>query len=498
MKITFISVFPDLTAFGLRTICSYVAKRGYETQVIFLPDAAFSKIRTLEARMSYAYPSEVETQVEELARDSDLVAFSVFSCYIRQAKQLSQRLRDLKIPVVWGGKHPSAMPEESLRFADMVCIGEGEEAFLELLDRMKEGRDFHDTLNFWFNTPEGIVKNPVRPLRGDIDAISDTSCSGSRQYVWRKDEGVIKELDVETYRRFLPADPLGGYVYHTMFSRGCPFACSYCYSFKNLYKGQKYVRHRSVDDIIRELKEVKNKYNFITHVNFCDDEFMANSIETMREFTRRFKDEIGLRLSCLGNPVNIKAEKLDLLIDAGLCLIQIGVQSVSPSGKKAFRRNISNDVILESMHLISKYKDKFIPLYDFIIDNPYETPDDIVENIRFMLQIPRPFHINLFSLAFFPGTELYNKARESGQVENCDATYVKAWLTYQKRYLNLVMQLFNYRAPGWIIRLLITRPMVFLFERKSVSRVLFFFADSLRRYRVLAMLKKFDPGKANK
>ena len=64
--------------------------------------------------------------------------------------------------------------------------------------------------------------------------------------------------------------------------------------------------------------------------------------------------------------------------------------------------------MLKAAHAINKFRDSLLPLYDFIIDNPYETDEDIIKTLRLILTLPRPYGIMVFSLAFYPGSELYD------------------------------------------------------------------------------------------
>ena len=70
------------------------------------------------------------------------------------------------MPVIAGGPHPTALPEYVLqnKNIDMICVGEGEEAFAELLDRMEKGLDIYDTKNIWFKKDGEIIKNDLRDL----------------------------------------------------------------------------------------------------------------------------------------------------------------------------------------------------------------------------------------------------------------------------------------------------------------------------------------------
>ena len=67
-----------------------------------------------------------------------LVGITLMTQYYDAGVQISQRLKaKIKAPIIWGGIHPTVRPEESLNHADIVCIGEGEMALLELIQKME-------------------------------------------------------------------------------------------------------------------------------------------------------------------------------------------------------------------------------------------------------------------------------------------------------------------------------------------------------------------------
>ncbi|MHA2283339.1 MAG: B12-binding domain-containing radical SAM protein [Promethearchaeota archaeon] len=492
MKLTFISPSNDLMAFGIRAIASYLNMKGFETQLFFLPDPTYENIRSLKERLNYTYPEKMLDQLKDLCRDSDLVGISLFSCYFPQAVQLSRMFQSLGIPVMWGGKHPSALPEKSLKYADMVCVGEGEYAVLELVDKMQRGKDYSTTQNFFFSTPNGIKRNAIRPLMMDLDQLPLPNYTFSPHYVWLKDKEVIAHLSTEILKDILAKDPLesNGRLYWTMASRGCSYNCTYCYTFKQLYKGQKYQRRRSIENLIRELEIIKEMYGYITHVIISDDDFISYSTDEIREFAQKYRERVGLHLSCNINPVNITKEKLELLVDAGLSMIQMGIQSVSTNGKRIYKRAIPNAKIMAAAEAVNSHKSKVFPMYDFIIDNPYETKNDILETLRFLLKLPKPRDLNLYSLIFLPGTEIYSKALSDGLLKESEINYVKVFKSHDIRYLNLIFFLAKCNVPRLVLNVLISKPAVLIFERKWFSYCLAHIIPLLKKIKIQRLLRK--------
>lgn len=494
MKITLVSVFPDLTAFGLRHIGACLSDAGHDIQIIFLPDEEFEEICSVPGRYKYRYPDSTMNQVEELSRDSELACISLFSCYIPQAIQLTERFKQMKIPVLWGGKHPSALPEESLDYADMVCIGEGELAIIDLVKRMESGGDYFDTEGFHFNTPDGIKENGAGKLVEDLDTLPWIDYDFCPHYVWEKEKDVLSPISSDILKRHLIHDPFNkdGRIFEMMMTRGCPFGCTYCFTFKNLYKDQEYVRSRTVESFIQEMEAVIEKYDFITHLSICDDEFMAQDITVLEEFASLYKERIGLPFSALASPWHINETKLKPLVDAGLCFAQMGIETVSKTGRRAYKRNISTKKIMKAVDALHVYKDKVLPAFDFIVDDPWENTEDVLENIRFILDMPKPYDLHLFSLVLFPGTKMYDDYWEVRDTKFPDfqLDYMKLYKEYRRTYLNFIFQLLNHRVPRPIIRLMISKPFVYIFEEKGVGSMFFVLRDFLRATGTLNIVKR--------
>ncbi|MDD5353398.1 MAG: radical SAM protein, partial [Candidatus Omnitrophica bacterium] len=180
-----------------------------------------------------------------------------------------------------------------------------------------------------------------------------------------------------------------------------------------------------------ELARIKKHLNFIRIFKFADDLFMALPEETLKEFCRLYKESgLGLPLDITGvHPLILKEDKFKLLVAAGLKYVRMGIQSGSHNIRRLYGRSESDNKILESAGIIHKYKNRLKAIcYDFMVDNPWETTEDIKDSLRLLVQIPRPYRINLFSLTLYPGTELYNKAKQEGIVSN------EGFQIYDKHY----------------------------------------------------------------
>jgi radical SAM superfamily enzyme YgiQ (UPF0313 family) len=117
--------------------------------------------------------------------------------------------RKPSLPVIWGGWHPSLLPEQCLAspVVDVCVIGQGEETFREIVVKIASGERLDDIAGIAFKRDGVIVKNPPRPFQ-NVNSFP------------RADFGLIS---METYFKFRGARRLD-----YCSSQGCPFECSFC------------------------------------------------------------------------------------------------------------------------------------------------------------------------------------------------------------------------------------------------------------------------------
>ena len=430
MKITLLSPYHDLKAFGLRTLSACLKKEGHDVQFIFLPK-----------RLNEKHKEQDLKGLVEMSKESSLIGISLMTNFFDNAVQITQALKsNCNTPVLWGGVHPTVRPEECLNYADMVCIGEAETSLVELAKRIKEGKDYHDINGIWFKDKSKIIKNRVSSLITELDTIPYQDYDFKEHYIL--DNGHFYPMDMDR----LNSDWSGTYT--TMATRGCPFGCTYCCNnaYNKMYKGQKPIRKRSINNVMKELKEVKNTLPFIDCILFDDDAFLIYSESEISQFCERYKKEIGLQLKITGvAPSTLTRTKLTSLVDAGLVTIKMGIQSASERTKKLYGRFHSNNQVEKAARMINEFKNKIkMPHYDIILDNPWETDEDLIDTLIFLTKIPPPHQVQYFSLTFYPGTELYERAKRDGIISSdLQEVYRKDYFNFKKTYLKRLFFLLN-------------------------------------------------------
>ncbi|MFO0752953.1 MAG: radical SAM protein [Thermodesulfovibrionales bacterium] len=471
-EITFISPYEDITAYSVRLLSAVLREQGYPTRIVFAPSILE------EGGSEQASLEKLAGEIRQVAAGSSLIGFSFFSCHLPFVAALSREVKKrISTPLLWGGKHITAQPDDAAGYADMVCIGEGELSLTALLQAVGNGGDPSSLAGIWPVRDGTVTKGLIASIVRDLDSLPFPDFSMEGHYLW--DNSTLVELSAplmeEQIRKSCRDKTL---YYQTMASRGCSYSCSYCYHFKELYKGQHYLRKRSHGNVIEEVRSMLEKFPFFEEVCLSDDNFFSHDTAQLREFAALYREKIGKPLRCLAHPHEINREKLAILTDAGLQELQVGIQTGSRSTLKLYRRGPSPEKVLEAVAIVNEFKDRLTPYYDFIIDNPYEERKDVLETLRLITRFPRPYRLNVFSLTFFPGTELYGKALRDGRI--ADST--KTWQFSGKSYLNfLFLHIFTRSFPQWLLRLLLSKPAVALLDNKPAASLLYSLKGFLKK-----------------
>ena len=394
--------------FAIRTMHALLENmEGVDPHTIFFKNHYTNDLR-------YPTAKEEELFAEKIRElNPHIVGLSVLSPYAAIAQRLSRIVKEnTAATVVWGGIHPTILPETCIDEADLICLGEGEGAMTDLIQLSRDGKDYRHIENFWSKNNGHIIKNPMRPLNQDLDAIpfpayarDSFSFIGSNRII--HDDPTILEP-----------------ILATMPARGCPFRCSYCVNslLHPMYKNMGHFnRRRSVPNVIAELKQsLAIPGNRKKIVEFHDENFGIDE-SWLSEFEELYPKEIGLPFKVQYNPTLVKPSTIGRLVKSGLHRAKFGIEAGTDRIRnQVFKRPGKNSQIIKLAHEITQYDVKI--RYDLIMDIPYDTVDTLKETISLLLALPKPLHFNLYSLQYFPDYPLTQKALKDGHIQEDEAS----------------------------------------------------------------------------
>lgn len=416
-----VSIEEGVTALGFRRIAAIARQLNPKTGIYFItPGNLYSLLTHLLPSQQRKF-SEIDIKIiaKELAK-TDLLCFSSMSPSAEYIIKIIQAVRKInpKVFVLWGGVHCILYPEEAIKDADAICTGEGEIPFQQFYQSFARKKSLLKTPGMWLRVNQKIIKNPNLELNTSEKLnifphfFYDYSC-------------LIYDLKTQKFRQFNKSDYLNcnGLTYRTIWSIGCPYSCIYCANnaFTNLNPNYRIIRHPSVEYLIEEIEIGLKIYPFCSTVLFLDDNFIALPLELICHFAKVYKERINLPFVVIGlHPNLITKEKIEVLAKAGMNRGRMGIQSGSKKILAFYNRPTPIKNIKKSALILAKAAQKYNmipPAYDIISDNPIETRQDIIQNLRLLYNLARPYTLTVFSLRVFPKTQLYEYFQQHPSID---------------------------------------------------------------------------------
>lgn len=331
-----------------------------------------------------AAPEDVAAEVA--ARAPGLIGMSLTTRQWLRGRELAAAIaRACPAPIIAGGLHPTFSPEEVLATDGFtyVCLGEGEEAMLDLVGALEAGRPTDRIANVW---RRGAARPGLRPPLEPLDRLPFLA-------------------------RDVLDEPPG--VVHMTTQRGCPFPCTYCAArmYNQLYEGTgEYGRRRSHESVLAELEALRAAGK-LAYVIFLDDTFTIH-----HPWVKAFCDVYGARLaapfSLHARVETVNAALLQRLAAAGCKQITYGVESGSERVRReVMRRPVTNQ----------RFRDVFrwteeagiAVTANFMLGLPGETRDDLEQTLALAAELPM-LDFGYFVFYPYPGTALFHLCKERG------------------------------------------------------------------------------------
>ena len=310
------------------------------------------------------------------------------------------------VPIIAGGIGATSDPDDALKWANAVCIGEGDRAIGRLLSGM--------ALDLIPNVRPRYRDRAVykEPLLADLDEAPFPDYDPATTWSIVRDELIENDGRLDNDKGCYPL----------LTSRGCPRACTYCHNstVHKLYAGQVYARQRSVDNVLAEIAWAQERFHF-TALSIYDDLFIMDP-DWVFEYARKVKDVWRGPFWIMTHPVYIREDVIAALMEVGLEEVCLGVQSGSDRILKLYKRGTSRAQILEAAAILARLKIKV--KVDIISANPLETEGDRLDTMELMqtiarLGLPGQFYPGLSRLTIFPGSEIGKQITQ----EDCFAVH---------------------------------------------------------------------------
>lgn len=346
------------------------------------------------------------------------MAISSYSAQINEAYQLAQRYKDIGVPVVMGGVHITAMPEEALQFCNTVVIGEGEPCWPQVLQ--------------------------------DAESSTLKQSYGSRNSNYNLADSPIPAfdlLDITKYNRLT-----------VQTSRGCPHQCEFCASsilLTNRYK------QKPVGKVLQEIDRILSIWDR-PFIEFADDNSLVNHAY-WKELLGQLKGKKLRWFTETDLSVAEDKELLDLMRESGCAQVLIGLESPV---KEA----------LQGLELRSDWKFKRFAQYKeaiqtiqsrgitvngcFVVGLDGHGPDIFDQVFSFVKEVEL-YEVQITILTPFPGTPLYTRLEQTNRLieprnwRKCtlfDINFQPANMSVEElhdRFKRLAVELYSEEFTNW-------------------------------------------------
>lgn len=375
---------------NLLSICSLIDEREFDLSVVQqFPEQALDEFRRYQ---------------------DEIICVGISTMTGRQITNglaLAERIRELKsIPFVWGGYHPTALPDQTLKnpLVDIVVRGYGEIAFGELTKRLAHDEEFDDIPNLSFKRNGEIIRNP----EGPIPRLNDLPPLPYHLFN-------VEQFFRDTRERSL----------HYISSRGCPHQCGFCADVV-IYKRR--WNALSAERVIADLERLKQTYDYGT-VRFYDSNLFANEERIRRICEGIIEKKLEFHwVKCNGDAFILSRysdNTLRLMHEAGVSNMLLGLESgyapaLESIGKAA---NVS-----QNMQVVKRLHDHDISIgFSFMFGFPYDLPreklDDehkkeLLATMTAIVEFSRHYvegdYYLLFVFTPYPGVRLFERYERLG------------------------------------------------------------------------------------
>lgn len=364
---------PELTKLGL-TLPGFVERNKVIASLPSLGLLTLAGLTPAEVDLHYLDVPNL-SDVDGVPGEFDAVAISSLSAQIGEAYELADRYRALGTRVVLGGLHVSAVPEEALRHADAVVVGEGEPVWAQVVNDLR--------------SPAGALQ-PIYNARGTPFNFADSPMPR------------FDLLHIDKYNRLT-----------VQTQRGCPFRCEFCAASIRISPTYKV---KPVERVIAEIQAIKSVWSR-PFIEFADDNTFVHKAHS-KQLLRAIARENIRWFTETDAGVADDLELLDMLRDAGCAEILIGFEATTFSGVDGVEQqsNWKAKRVDRYLETIRKIQDRGVRVNGcFILGLDGAGPESFDAVWEFVRQSGL-WDVQVTVQTAFPGTPLYTRLKNEGRI----------------------------------------------------------------------------------
>ncbi len=326
----------------------------------------------------------------------DVIAGSVMTGgqteFLKIINELKSKFKFLSL---MGGSHPTFHPQViEEEGCDIIAQGECEEAIAELANNLEKNKPITKIKNLWVKKDGKIYKNEIRNLNENIDTLPFPDREVAYEHKLWRDEPI---------RHFIAC-------------RGCAYKCSYCFNsaIDKIYGGKgRWVRWRSVDNLIAEIKEVIKKYGGKV-VYFQDDIFIMNK-PWLKNFAEKYKKEINLPFHCHVRPNLVDETSARLLKEAGCYSVHMALEAADDYIRNVIiKREMDKETVYRAARLLNQNGIKI--MLQNILGLPESSLETDLETLKMNIEC-KPLYAWCSIFQPYPSLPLTDYAANRGLLE---------------------------------------------------------------------------------
>jgi anaerobic magnesium-protoporphyrin IX monomethyl ester cyclase len=393
---------PAFIPLGIAYIGAIAEKEGHEVTVI---DCQAEKLtyETFRGRITQ--------------NQSDLIGVTATTLLYKSAMKLITIAKETqpKAVTVLGGSHGTFWDENALKeysSLDIVVRREGEQTFIELLDKVQNQSSLSNVLGITYRQENKIVRNPDRPFIKDLDSLPFPA------------------------HHLLPLKHLkhnGKILFPLISSRGCVYWCDFCSTVRMF--GRAY-RMRSPKNVVDEMQLIHDKYG-VEQVTFYDDAFTVDRNRVIKICDELHSRKLRMIWDCGTRVDMVDRELIKTMHSAGCIAVWLGVESGSEVILGAMNKRIKLDqtrLAYKTAHDVG-----LMTIANVVLGFPGETEQTALETIRFVKELD-PDDVGYYIATPYPGTPMYDQVKEKGWLRVTDfdkydtagPTFETPWLSMEK------------------------------------------------------------------